>query len=189
ARPDPLAELSARELLAIVDEEVGRLPEMYRLPVILCCLEGRSLEEAARQLGWTRGSVKGRLERGRARLHARLVRRGLTLSAALAAAEISRSAVSAALVARLVAPTVQGAMAFVASPMTAASGVSAGAAALAGETLRGMALAKLKIAAGLLLPTCVLATGFGIHGVSQSPAAAPDPVQSSPSAPLAQVPM
>jgi len=61
SRPDPLAELSARELLAIVDEEVHCLPVSYRLPVILCCLEGCSLEEAARQLGWTRGSVKGRL--------------------------------------------------------------------------------------------------------------------------------
>src|SRR5262249_31457032 len=66
-RPDPLAELSSREMLAIVDEEVRRLAEVYRLPVILCCLEGLSQEEAARQLGWTVGSVKGRLERGRAR--------------------------------------------------------------------------------------------------------------------------
>src|SRR5258708_17116621 len=49
-RPDPLAVLSARELLLIVDEEVQRLPEVNRLPVILCCLEGRTLEEAAGQL-------------------------------------------------------------------------------------------------------------------------------------------
>src|SRR5262249_60436326 len=84
-RPDPLNELSARELLALVDEEVRRLPEVYRLPVILCCLEGRSQEEAARQLGWTPGSVKGRLERGRARLHHRLGRGGPTRSAGPAA--------------------------------------------------------------------------------------------------------
>src|SRR5437899_955066 len=78
---DPLDELSARELLQVLDEELPRLPEVYRLPVILCCLEGRSQEEAAAQLGWTPGSLKGRLERGRKRLHARLVRRGLLLSA------------------------------------------------------------------------------------------------------------
>ncbi|HKB35528.1 MAG TPA: sigma-70 family RNA polymerase sigma factor, partial [Gemmataceae bacterium] len=133
-RSDPLAELSARELLVLVDEEVRRLPEVYRLPVILCCLEGRSLEEAARQLGWTLGSVKGRLERGRARLHDRLVRRGLTLSATLTAAELSRGAGSAALVARLVASTVQAARVFAARPSgcpTAVEGVSAQAAALA----------------------------------------------------------
>jgi hypothetical protein len=49
---------------------VDRLPEPYRLAVVLVCLEGLSQEEAARRLGWTAGQVKGRLERGRKRLHA-----------------------------------------------------------------------------------------------------------------------
>jgi RNA polymerase sigma factor (sigma-70 family) len=79
----PLDELSARELLAAVDEELQRLPAAYRLPLVLCCLEGRSQQEAARQLGWAPGSLKGRLERGRKRLHARLARRGLVPAAAL----------------------------------------------------------------------------------------------------------
>ena len=61
---DPLDELTARELLLILDEEVARLPGSHRLPVLLCGLEGLSLEEAGRRLGWTAGSVKGRLERG-----------------------------------------------------------------------------------------------------------------------------
>src|SRR5205807_2283959 len=90
AHADPLDELSAREVLTLLDEEVERLPECYRLPVLLCCLEGKTQEEAARQLGWTPGSVKGRLERGRARLHARLAKRGLTLSAALGAVTVSQ---------------------------------------------------------------------------------------------------
>src|ERR1700682_2593827 len=66
--PDPLAEVSGRELLRAVDEELARLPEKYRLPVLLCCVQGLSREEAARQLGWSAGAVKGRLERGRHRL-------------------------------------------------------------------------------------------------------------------------
>jgi RNA polymerase sigma factor (sigma-70 family) len=156
-RPDPLAELSARELLRIVDEEVQRLPEAQRLPVLLCCLEGRSLEEAARYLGWTRGSVKGRLERGRARLHTRLVRRGLTLSAALAAAEVSRGVASAA----LAAATARGALLF-AMGATTARELSPPAAALAGDVLQGMALGKLKTAAvpGLLLGLLAAAAGL-----------------------------
>jgi RNA polymerase sigma factor (sigma-70 family) len=170
--PDPLAELSGRELLTIIDEELRRLAEVYRLPVILCCLEGRSLEEAARQLGWTPGSVKGRLERGRARLHDRLLRRGLTLSAALAAAEVSRDPASAAVVARLSARMARGAVVFGTHLTVAGEGVSAKAAALAGETLRSVALVKLKIAMALLLATCLLATGLAIHAASQ--------VQSSP---------
>src|SRR5262249_8041124 len=69
-RPDPLAAVSVRELLVALDEEIARLPEAYRLPLVLCGLEGRSVEEAARTLGWSHGSVKGRLERGRKQLHA-----------------------------------------------------------------------------------------------------------------------
>jgi RNA polymerase sigma factor (sigma-70 family) len=83
APSDPLEELSVRELLVLIDEELHKLPEVYRLPVILCVLEGRTVEQAAGLLGWTPGSLQGRLERGRARLQQRLLRRGLTLSVAL----------------------------------------------------------------------------------------------------------
>jgi RNA polymerase sigma factor (sigma-70 family) len=74
---DPLAEISGRELLERIDAELARLPEKYRVPVLLCCVQGLSREEAARQLGWSDGKIKGRLERGRRRLAERLTRRGL----------------------------------------------------------------------------------------------------------------
>jgi RNA polymerase sigma factor (sigma-70 family) len=167
-RPDPLARLSARELLAIVDEELQRLPEVYRLPVILCCLEGRSQEETAQQLGWTPGSVKGRLERGRERLQARLSRRGLTLCAALTAAELSRGAASALSVARLVGPTVRAALAFAARQAPAA-GPGAAAASLAREVLRGRALARLGIATVLALATALLAAGLLAYRTPDEP--------------------
>jgi RNA polymerase sigma factor (sigma-70 family) len=82
ASTSPLDELSSRELLTLLDEELRRLPDTFRLPLILCCLEGRSLDEAATVLGWTVGSVKGRLERGRQRLRDLLAARGLTFAAA-----------------------------------------------------------------------------------------------------------
>jgi WD40 repeat protein len=78
--PHALDALTGRELLALVDEEVARLPERYRLPVLLCVLQERPVEEAARLLGWSPGSLRGRLARGRERLRNCLMRRGLCLS-------------------------------------------------------------------------------------------------------------
>jgi RNA polymerase sigma factor (sigma-70 family) len=174
-RPDPGADLSVRELLEIIDEELERLPERYRLPVMLCCLEGRSLEEAARQLGWTQGSVKGRLERGRAQLHARLLRRGLTLSAALAAAEASRSAAPAALVTGLFPATARSAVAFAAGQPAAAGEIPVAAVELAAQTLSGSGLGRRKFAAALLLVAGVLAGGWILHRVAAG--TAPDKAQ------------
>ncbi|HEY7313317.1 MAG TPA: sigma-70 family RNA polymerase sigma factor [Gemmataceae bacterium] len=84
-RPHPLDLLSGRELLALLDEEITRLPEVNRLPLLLCLMQGRTIEEAARLLGWSIGSLRGRLTRGRERLRQRLRRRGLDLSAGVVA--------------------------------------------------------------------------------------------------------
>ena len=80
---DPLAELTARELLAVLDEELLALPEPLRGPLVLCYLEGATRDEAAARLGCPLATLKNRLERGRDRLQAALARRGLGLSAAL----------------------------------------------------------------------------------------------------------
>ena len=92
---------------ALIDEEIRRLPEKYRRPVVLCYLEGRTHEEAARRLRCSAGSVRGRLDRARQKLKDRLTRRGLAPAAGLAAlsagAEVGRAAVPAPLVAGTVA--------------------------------------------------------------------------------------
>jgi RNA polymerase sigma factor (sigma-70 family) len=168
--PDPLSELTAREALQVLDEEVRRLPGAYRLPVVLCCLEGLSQEEAARRLGWTPGSVKGRLERGRVRLHARLIRRGLTLSAVFAAVELLRGPAPAA----LTAATARQALAFAAGQEAPGP-----AALLAQGVLRATALGRLKAAAVLLLLGVGLITAAGVLAQPKpgtaAPPAPPDP--------------
>ena len=80
---DPADDVALRELTEILHEELVRLPDKYRAPLVLCCLEGASRDEAAQRLGWTLPQVKDRLERGRELLRSRLVRRGVVPSAAL----------------------------------------------------------------------------------------------------------
>ena len=78
---EPGHEADWDDLRQVLDEEVERLPDKFRLPILLCHLQGKTREEAAQQLGWSPGAVKGMLERGRELLRSRLARRGLALSA------------------------------------------------------------------------------------------------------------
>jgi RNA polymerase sigma factor (sigma-70 family) len=176
-RPDPLQELSARELLAALDEEVQRLPEVYRLPVILCCLEGRTQEEAALQLGWSPGSVKGRLERGRARLHARLARRGLTMSAVLAVAEAARGIGAGGLPTSLVVSVLK-AVVLVAAGRLPVGVAPARVAALTKGVLSAMFLVRLKIAVAVLMMAAIL----GLAATMLTSSGRPKPVQAAPRA-------
>jgi RNA polymerase sigma factor (sigma-70 family) len=82
--PDPLAIVSGRELLQMVDDELSALPRRYRMPILLCGLDGLARDEAAARLGWSLGTLRGRLERGRELLRKRLTKRGLTVPSALA---------------------------------------------------------------------------------------------------------
>jgi HlyD family secretion protein len=131
------------ELLPEVQEEVDRLPERYRSPIVLCYLEGRTHEEAANQLRIPVGTVKIRLSRGRERLRGRLLRRGL--APAVAASSLSATT-RAAIPAPLLEITVKAAMRVAASRAT---GVSATVAALAQGVLRAMLIQKLRTVAFL----------------------------------------
>src|SRR5579884_2052891 len=107
---DPLLDLNLRDLRRVLHEELDRLPATYRAPLVLCYLEEKTQEEAARLLGWTKGAVIGRLQRGRELLRARLRRRGLALSAALSTAVLALGSASAAVPAVLREATLQAAL-------------------------------------------------------------------------------
>jgi RNA polymerase sigma-70 factor (ECF subfamily) len=86
---DPRVELDCADLRRVLDDELLRLPEKYRAPVVLCDLEGRTHQEAAEQLGWPSGSISRRLFRARALLRKRLVHRGVILATGLAVVTVA----------------------------------------------------------------------------------------------------
>jgi polysaccharide export outer membrane protein len=103
--PTPDDEIERRELRRVVHEEIDRLPERLRLPVLLCYLEGRTNEDVAKDLGCPSGTVKFRLAKAREVLHGRLSRRGITLTVALLLLLLPRSAPAAIVPRRLARST------------------------------------------------------------------------------------
>jgi RNA polymerase sigma factor (sigma-70 family) len=174
---DPVLDLSLREVRAVLLEELEGLPEQYRAPLVLCGLEEKSREEAARLLGWSRGAVKGKLERGRELLRARLRRRGLELPAALAAAALALGSGSGKVSATLVASTLRAVLAMAAGGGAAAGGVSAEVAALVEGASKTMFSGKAKIATVLLLAVSAAAGAFGVLWHRAAAADPPAPAQ------------
>jgi RNA polymerase sigma factor (sigma-70 family) len=168
---DPLEQLTARELLAAFDEELARLPDKYREPLILCHLEGQTQETAARQLGLSLSTVRRRLERGRQRLHLQLTRRGLALPAALGIGP-AMAAVPASLRA--------------AALQAVSGGVSARAVVLADGVMKAAALTSMKAMATTFLILGVLAAGAGLaapHFLATKPLEDQPPANAPPEKP------
>jgi RNA polymerase sigma factor (sigma-70 family) len=155
-----------QDVQAILDEEVQRLPESQRAPVVLCLLEGRSRAEAAQELGVKEGTVSSRLARARRRLQQRLARRGVTLSGILLAAGLTKPA--AAVPCLPVGPLLRAAL----QPAPVV-GISAQAASLTETVLKAMPLNKLTARAVLVLALTVLAAGAGVLAHHSRPADPP----------------
>ena len=162
--PDPLAEISARELLAVLDEELSALPAQYRGPLVLCYLEGKTRDEAAHQSGWSLATLARRLERGREILRARLDRRGLGLPMTLFSVILAGGTASASVPPSLVASTVAAAAVTVGGGTMTAGVISTNVVILTEGVLKTMFFSKLKVGAAMLLIVGLLGVGVGLGG-------------------------
>jgi RNA polymerase sigma factor (sigma-70 family) len=159
---DPLTEITLREAQRALDTELNRLAEKYRAPLVLCCLEGMTRDEAARQLGVSLTTLKSRLERGRQLLRVRLTRRGLMMSSALCAGFLAEGAAQATLPAALAHSTIQGAARCAAKISTEPVHLAPNVLALSEGVLRAATGMKWKVCALVLLAAGVLVGGGGL---------------------------
>jgi RNA polymerase sigma factor (sigma-70 family) len=154
-------------LMALLHEEIDRLPERCRVPMVLCDLEGMTHEQAARRLSWPVGTVKSRLMSGRERLRARLVRRGVAPAVALTTATLAAPARSAFAVvpANLVEATARAARQIAAGAGATTAGVVPASVALLMKGARSaMFMTRIKV----FFLTCGLIAGGAVVAAQQA---------------------
>jgi RNA polymerase sigma-70 factor (ECF subfamily) len=165
-KQEPQTDVNDAERWSELHEELGRLPQSFQAPLVLCYLEGMTQEQAAARLGWPLGTVQSRLARGRAKLKVRLIRRGAAPAVGLISAGLATAASPAAAVwGPWFDATVRLAIAFTQQTGWAVkAGAGPASAGLALEVLREMGYAKLTIA---LVSTLVIAAALtGVAAVS-----------------------
>jgi RNA polymerase sigma factor (sigma-70 family) len=171
------------ELRALLDEELNRLPNNYRAAVVLHHLEGRSVEEAARQLGWKEGQFRGALYRGRLLLQERLRRRGAPVAGGILVSFLATDSLSAAV------PDVLGEATVEAASVLASGGTLdvTGVAWLVQEGTRDMMLFNVKTVVVLLLMAGSFGAGAAVTRVWPTAAVeekpAPEPAKPAPELP------
>jgi WD40 repeat protein len=171
-------DLTCQELRRALDEAIGSLPEKYRAPIVLCYLERKTYDEAARELGCPKISLAKHLARAKELLRRKLERRGITLSAAALTTSLAEMGSAAPMPALLTIKTIK-AGALVAAGKSVTSCLSTGAIALAEEAVAGMLGVKGKLA--LMVLVLGLAAGgagwagggFGQKVEQAAPAQAP----------------
>jgi len=189
--PEPTAPSSSpvvwTDLQPVIDEELARLPDKLRLPVVLCDLEGRPQREVAKHLNVPPATLATRLASARRTLATRLTRRGVTLSGGALAGLLGTHAAASA-VPHTLATGVVRAVEAIAAGGAVNSLVSAHAIQLSEGVMRMMMLAKLKAVAVVAVTALALTTGLGLGVLPASAGeepAAPDKATAKP-APAAQ---
>src|SRR6266851_5694081 len=156
---NPQSEMTLREAQSLLDQELNRLPEKYRSPLVLWHLEGRTQDETAQQLGWSKATTRRRLEQGRNLLRMRLLRRGFTLGGAMTTLVMAPNLAPAVVPMPLVATTIKAALGL-AQGKSLAGTVSAQVAQFVHQ---GAALGtKLRATIVLLLGLTLTAAGAGV---------------------------
>jgi RNA polymerase sigma factor (sigma-70 family) len=155
------AEAQWRELRVVIDEELNRLPNKYRAPLLLCYIQGKTNQQAARELGWPSGSMSRRISRGRQILRDRLTRRGILLSPAILFTLLPKKALAVVVPGALVSATIQAAMLFGKSTLITAGGTSAKVIGLAEEVAK--MFGKPRLRTGVLVVAVVALFG-GVAG-------------------------